>query len=70
MASITQTIAGFQWIASKIPRAAEGVITSYETLSTFISGRVKQARSPQTFSRTPWGMSFSSTELQLSAPLR
>ena len=27
--------------------AAEGVITSYETRSTFISGRVKQAKSPE-----------------------
>lgn len=26
--STRQTICGFQWIASKMPRAAEGVITS------------------------------------------
>ena len=43
----TQRIAGFQKIASNTARAAEGVIMSYETRSTFISGRVKQARSPQ-----------------------
>jgi hypothetical protein len=36
-------IAGFQRIASKIDLAADGVMTSYETRSTFISGRVKQA---------------------------
>ena len=53
MRSITQRMAGFQWIASRIPRAAEGVITSYDTRSTFISGRVKQAYSPQTCSFTP-----------------
>ncbi len=28
ISSITQRIAGFQWIASKIPRAADGVIIS------------------------------------------
>ena len=28
MQSITQRMAGFQWIASRMPRAAEGVITS------------------------------------------
>ena len=53
MRSIVQRMAGFQWIASRMPRAAEGVITSYDTRSTFISGRVKQAYSPQTCSFTP-----------------
>ncbi len=37
-------MAGFQRIASKQARAAEGVITSQLTRSTFISGRVKQAK--------------------------
>ena len=46
MRSITQQMAGFQWTASRMPRAAEGIITSYDTRSTFISGRVKQAYSP------------------------
>src|SRR6266576_3870426 len=56
MRSIVLTMAGFQWIASRIPRAADGVITSYDTRSTFISGRVKQARSPETCNRTPYGI--------------
>ena len=38
-----QRMAGFQKMASNTARAAEGVITSYDTRSTFISGRVKQA---------------------------
>src|SRR5258705_11473845 len=45
--SMIQRICGFQSTASHTPRAADGVITSYETRSTFVSGRVKQARSPQ-----------------------
>jgi hypothetical protein len=47
-----------KWITSRIPRAADGVITSYETRSTFICGRVKQARSPQTCNRMPYDISF------------
>src|SRR3972149_4188930 len=47
---ICHRIAGFHKIASSTPRAAEGVMTSYETLSTFISGRVKQAFRPHTLS--------------------
>ena len=47
-----QANSGFQNMASSTPRAAEGVITSYVTRSTFISGRVKQAKSPHTFTRT------------------
>lgn len=43
-----QRIAGFHRMASSTPRAADGVMTSYETRSTFISGRVKQALFPQT----------------------
>jgi hypothetical protein len=39
----SQRTAGFQRMASNMERAAEGVITSYDTRSTFISGRVKQA---------------------------
>jgi hypothetical protein len=42
---------GFQRTASKTPRAAEGVITSYDTRSAFISGRVKTARGPETKTR-------------------
>ena len=53
MRSIAHRMAGFQWIASSIPRAAEGVMTSYETRSAFISGRVKHAYSPHTWSFTP-----------------
>ncbi len=53
MLSTIQRIAGFQWIASRMPRAADGVMMSYETRSTFISGRVNSARSPQTWSFTP-----------------
>jgi hypothetical protein len=45
---IFQRIAGFHSIDSNMARAAEGVITSYETRSTFISGRVKQAKLPVT----------------------
>jgi hypothetical protein len=41
-------MAGFHKTASKMDRADEGVITSYETRSTFISGRVKQAKGPET----------------------
>jgi hypothetical protein len=48
MRSIIQRICGFHSTASRTPPAAEGVITSYETRSTFISGRVKHARSPHT----------------------
>ena len=50
---ISHTIAGFQRIASKIARPAEGEITSYETRSTFISGRVKQAFFPETSKQKP-----------------
>src|SRR4030042_1354276 len=46
-----QRMAGFHEIASSTPRAADGVITSYETRSTFISGLVKQAFLPHTFNR-------------------
>ena len=51
--SITHRMAGFQWTASKIPRAAVGVMTSYETRSALNSGRVKHAYSPHTWSLTP-----------------
>ena len=50
--STRQTIPGCQKTASRIPRAAEGVIISYDTLSTFISGLVKRAYGPQTSSCT------------------
>jgi hypothetical protein len=53
-------ICGFHKIASKTARAAEGVITSYDTRSTFISGRVKQANGPET-SRQKLGMVFLQT---------
>ena len=43
MRRMCQRIAGFQRMASNTARAADGVITSYDTRSTFISGRVKQA---------------------------
>jgi hypothetical protein len=41
-------MAGFHKMDSNTARAAEGVMTSYETRSTFISGRVKQAKGPAT----------------------
>jgi hypothetical protein len=44
---ICHRIAGFHRIASKTPRAAEGVITSYENRSVLNSGRVKQAAAPR-----------------------
>src|SRR5690606_34681281 len=48
ISSTRQVNSGFQKIDSSTPRAAEGVITGYVTRSTFISGRVKQAKSAQT----------------------
>ena len=53
MRSMIHRMAGFQWTASRIPRAAEGVMTSYETRSALNSGRVKHAYSPHTWSFTP-----------------
>jgi hypothetical protein len=44
---------GFPVDASRLPRTAEGIGTSYETRSTFISGLVKQALSPATCSLAP-----------------
>ena len=43
---------GCQKILSKIPLAADGVIKSYDILSTLNSGRLKQAYAPQTFTFT------------------
>jgi hypothetical protein len=48
MRKIYHRICGFHKITLKNARAAEGVITSYDTRSTFISGRVKQANGPET----------------------
>lgn len=53
MRSITQRIAGRQWIASRIPRAAEGVRASYEISSFANSGRGKDALFPDTARRIP-----------------
>src|ERR1017187_3232246 len=47
-----QKMAGFQRMASRTPRAAEGVRTSYESLSVLNSARVKQAYLPRI--RTSW----------------
>ena len=52
---MTHRMAGFQWIAPWTPRAADGVIASWDTRSTSISGRVKQTYSPQTCSFMPYG---------------
>ena len=46
-------IAGFHKMASSTPRAADGVITSYETRSVENSGRVKHAIGPCTRTRKP-----------------
>jgi hypothetical protein len=47
----TQRISGRQQMESKMFRAADGVGIGYETLSTFASGRVKQAKSPDILTR-------------------
>ena len=53
-----QRMAGFHKMDSNTARAAEGVMTSYETRSTFISGRVKQAKGPATSRQNREDMGF------------
>src|SRR5436190_1050660 len=47
-----QRICGLYRIASRTPRAAEGVMIGYDKRSTFNSGRVNKANSPHTLTET------------------